>query len=113
MLICGAFTNFIALPILTENLKWDLPLMFGMLGQQVIITILIIMATYYVLIVDLVLLTFTIFVICRFGWFSVTRKGGNTFRYMMPKVIIIGSFIPELVTMPIGTTFVGKILWSV
>ena len=31
--------------------------MFGMLGQQVIITILIIMATYYVLIVDLVLLT--------------------------------------------------------
>ncbi len=37
------------------------------------------------------------------------RIFGNTFRYMMAKVIIIGSFISEPVAISIGTTFVGKI----
>ena len=40
----------------------------------------------------------------------VARIDGNTFRCMMARVIIIGSFISELVAMSIGTTFVGKIL---
>ena len=40
----------------------------------------------------------------------VARIDGNTFRCMMAKVIIIGSFISELVAMSIGTTYVGKIL---
>ncbi len=40
----------------------------------------------------------------------VARILGNTFRYMMAKVIIIGYFISESTAMPIGTTFVGKIL---
>lgn len=42
-----------------------------------------------------------------------SRIIGNTFRYMMAKVIIIGiigAFISEQVAMPTGTTFVGKIL---
>ena len=68
MLICGGFTNLIALPILTENHKWRLNLDFGMFGQQVIIAIfIIIIAAYYTLFNGgLVLLTLIILVICRF-----------------------------------------------
>ena len=40
----------------------------------------------------------------------VARIDGNTFRCMMAIVIIIGSFISELVATSIGTTFVGIIL---
>ena len=42
----------------------------------------------------------------------VARIDGNAFRCMMAKVIIIGSFISELVAMSIGTTYVGNYLYS-
>ena len=39
MLICGAFTNFIAHRYWLKLIYGDLPLMFGMLGPQVTIAI--------------------------------------------------------------------------
>ena len=64
---------------------------------------------------DLRLLTL-ILVVCRFGLCSVVKKWLLEYseirlgRYMMAKVIIIGSFFSEPVAMPLGTIFIGELL---
>ena len=76
MVICGEFTNFIALPISTEAHKWRLTLDIWHACPQVFIAILIIIiGAYYFLFNGGFTVTYINLVVCRFGLCSVVING--------------------------------------